>query len=89
MTSSYWAETGPLVVEILSPGPPGSSGSRWFSGSEAPTVALGEKGDYYLRASGDVYGPKGSEGWGDVQFSLTPDPSLIFSYSAAMAIILG
>jgi hypothetical protein len=50
---------------------------------------VGTVGDYYLRANGDVYGPKGSEGWGDVQFSLTPDPSLIFSYSAAMAIILG
>jgi hypothetical protein len=89
MTSSYWAEVGPLVIEILSPGPPGASGSQWFSGSAVPAADLGAVGDYYLRANGDVYGPKASGGWGAVQFSLTPDPSLIFSYSAAMAIILG
>jgi len=81
--------TCPSVVRIAVPGPPGAIGSRWLNGSNVPGLEVGTVGDYYLRANGDVYGPKGSEGWGDVQFSLTPDPSLIFSYSAAMAIILG
>jgi hypothetical protein len=81
--------TCPSVVAITVPGPRGEIGSRWFSGSAVPAADLGAVGDYYLRVNGDVYGPKASGGWGTVQFSLTPDPSLIFSYSAAMAIILG
>jgi hypothetical protein len=63
--------SGPVVVEVVTPGPPGPIGSRWFTGSAVPGSGLGTVGDFYLRANGDVYGPKTSGGWGSVQFTQT------------------
>lgn len=63
--------SGPVVVEVVTPGPPGAIGSRWFTGSGVPAADLGAVGDFYLRSNGDVYGPKASGGWGSVQFTLT------------------
>ena len=68
--------SGPVVVEVVTPGPPGAIGSRWFTGAGVPAADLGAVGDYYLRANGDVYGPKASGGWGAVQFTLTGGASL-------------
>ena len=62
--------SGPIVVDMVTPGPPGAIGSRWFTGASVPAADLGAVGDYYLRVNGDVYGPKAS-GWGAVQFTLT------------------
>ena len=62
--------SGPIVVDVVTPGPPGAIGSRWFTGASVPAADLGAVGDFYLRANGDVYGPKAS-GWGAVQFTLT------------------
>jgi hypothetical protein len=62
--------SGPIVVDVVTPGPPGAIGSRWFTGASVPAADLGAVGDYYLRVNGDVYGPKAS-GWGAVQFTLT------------------
>jgi hypothetical protein len=63
--------SGPVVVEVVTPGPPGAIGSRWFTGSAVPGPGVGAVGDFYLRENGDVYGPKTSGGWGSVQFTLT------------------
>ena len=62
--------SGPIVVDVVTPGPPGAIGSRWFTGASVPAADLGAVGDYYLRVNGDVYGPKAS-GWGAVQYTLT------------------
>ena len=62
---------GPVVVEVVTPGPPGPIGSRWLIGESVPGNGIGVNGDNYLRSNGDVYGPKTSAGWGNVQFTLT------------------
>ncbi|MFU1858089.1 hypothetical protein ACK8HY_13815 [Sphingobacterium sp. NGMCC 1.201703] len=44
----------------------GLNGSTIFSGKSAPTSAIGVIGDFYLNlSSGDLYGPKTKEGWGN------------------------
>jgi hypothetical protein len=63
--------SGPVVVEVITPGPPGPIGSRWITGSDVPGSGVGAVGDFYLRENGDVYGPKASGGWGSIQFTLT------------------
>ena len=69
-----YAATGPVVAEVVTPGPPGPVGSRWLVGSAVPTSGVGAVGDYYLRGNGDVYGPKATGGWGSVQFALSGPP---------------
>lgn len=66
-----YAATGPVVVEVVTPGPQGPIGSKWITGSGAPSSSTGAVGDFYLRENGDVYGPKASGGWGSVEFTLT------------------
>lgn len=66
--------SGPVAFDVVTPGPPGPPGpigSRWITGSGAPSPSTGAAGDFYLRENGDVYGPKTSGGWGSVQFTLT------------------
>lgn len=62
----------PKAVVVVTPGPQGPIGSRWLGGATAPAASLGVIGDWYLRANGDVYGPKGASGWGSVVFALQP-----------------
>jgi hypothetical protein len=62
--------SGPVVVDVVTPGPQGPIGSRWLTGTAVPASSLGLAGDFYLRSNGDVYGPKTSN-WGSVQFTLT------------------
>jgi len=80
--------SGPVVVEVVTPGPPGATGSRWITGSGVPGSGIGQIGDLYLRANGDVYGPKASGGWGSVQFTLTT-AGINLGAAVAMAIIFG
>lgn len=47
-------------------GPAGKDGSVMYAGEEAPTVNIGENGDYYLNQNtGELYGPKDNDGWGN------------------------
>lgn len=47
-------------------GPAGDGSSDMYAGEEAPTVDVGENGDYYLNQNtGELYGPKDSDGWGN------------------------
>jgi hypothetical protein len=66
-----YAATGPVVVEVVTPGPQGPIGSKWITGSGVPGSGVGAVGDFYLRENGDIYGAKTSGGWGSVQFTLT------------------
>jgi hypothetical protein len=46
-------------------GPAGDDGSVIYSGNGAPSTNIGQNGDYYLdRSTGNLYGPKTSNGWG-------------------------
>ena len=46
-------------------GPAGVPGSQIYSGTGTPATTIGKTGDYYLdKASGNLYGPKTSAGWG-------------------------
>lgn len=71
-----WIDLLPLS-EITGPegasgadGNDGADGSMWYSGEAAPSDILGNHGDYYLRSTGDVYGPKAAGIWGSPVFSL-------------------
>lgn len=63
-------ETGPEGPEgprgIEGPqGIPGKDGNLIHHGDQAPTVSLGEVGDYFIdKANGNLYGPKTESGWG-------------------------
>jgi hypothetical protein len=47
-------------------GPAGEDGSTIHAGDGTPDNELGEIGDYYLDLqSGDLFGPKSEDGWGD------------------------
>lgn len=47
-------------------GPAGENGSVMYAGEEAPVLNIGENGDYYLNQNtGELYGPKDSNGWGN------------------------
>lgn len=49
-----------------SQGAPGENGSKIYSGSTVPSTSLGELGDYYFNnVTGDFYGPKTTQGWGN------------------------
>lgn len=60
----------PKAVVVTTPGPVGPIGSRWLGGTAAPAANLGVVGDWYLRSTGAVYGPKTEAGWGSVVFTL-------------------
>lgn len=46
-------------------GPAGEDGSVIHADAGTPAAELGENGDYYLnRDTGELYGPKGDDGWG-------------------------
>ncbi|PAU95650.1 hypothetical protein CK503_00880 [Aliifodinibius salipaludis] len=52
-------EAGPI-------GPAGEDGSVMYAGPDAPTEDIGNEGDYYLNSNtGEYYGPKDSNGWGN------------------------
>lgn len=52
-------EVGPI-------GPAGDDGSIIYAGPSAPTDAIGKEDDYYLNTdTGEFYGPKSDDGWGD------------------------
>jgi hypothetical protein len=47
-------------------GPAGSDGNLMHAGEGSPESDLGEEGDFYLDlATGNLYGPKDSQGWGE------------------------
>ncbi len=47
-------------------GPPGNRGKSFYSGHGVPSEDLGNAGDHYVdRDTPNLYGPKGSESWGD------------------------
>ena len=47
-------------------GPAGEDGSMMYSGQGAPDSDIGDNGDYYLDTdTGELYGPKDDEGWGN------------------------
>lgn len=47
-------------------GPAGEDGSVMWAGAGEPTADIGAMGDYYLNSStGEFYGPKNEDGWGD------------------------
>jgi len=47
-------------------GPAGEDGSMMYSGQGAPTSDIGNEGDYYINTStGELYGPKDADGWGN------------------------
>lgn len=47
-------------------GPAGEDGSKIYAGNGPPGEDIGSIGDYYLdQNTGELYGPKDSEGWGD------------------------
>ena len=47
-------------------GPAGEDGSVMYAGPDAPTSDIGQEGDYYLNTTtGEYYGPKDSNGWGN------------------------
>lgn len=48
----------------------GAAGSKWLVGSGVPAAGVGVNGDFYLRDTGDVYGPKAAGAWGAVVASL-------------------
>lgn len=60
----------PKAVVVTTPGPVGPIGSRWLGGTAAPAANLGVVGDWYIRSTGAVYGPKTEAGWGSVVFTL-------------------
>ncbi|MCW9713436.1 collagen-like protein [Aliifodinibius salicampi] len=47
-------------------GPAGEDGSVMYSGQGGPSADIGDNGDYYLNQNtGELYGPKDSDGWGN------------------------
>lgn len=47
-------------------GPAGEDGSMIYAGEGVPSNDVGDEGDYYLdNSTGEFYGPKDTEGWGD------------------------
>jgi hypothetical protein len=79
-------EGGVQVVRVLEPG------SVWLIGTGAPGASLGKVGDLYLDdASGDVYGPKTTSGWGASSFTLTPGEfdKIKFNLAAAVEVAQG
>ncbi|GAA5522382.1 hypothetical protein LQ318_11595 [Aliifodinibius salicampi] len=47
-------------------GPAGDDGSEMYSDKGAPDENIGDIGDYYLNSNtGELYGPKDSDGWGN------------------------
>ncbi|WP_440999083.1 hypothetical protein [Fodinibius sp. SL11] len=47
-------------------GPAGDDGSMMYSGQGVPDASTGETGDYYLDTdTGELYGPKDDNGWGN------------------------
>lgn len=47
-------------------GPAGNDGSMMYSGQGAPDTNIGKTGDYYLNTgTGEMYGPKDENGWGN------------------------
>ncbi|NGP89187.1 hypothetical protein [Fodinibius halophilus] len=55
-------------------GPSGEDGSVIYADQGAPTVDIGKNGDYYLdQNTGELYGPKDSNGWGSPGIVLMGD----------------
>ncbi|MBN2733085.1 MAG: hypothetical protein JXR26_11705 [Balneolaceae bacterium] len=47
-------------------GPAGEDGSMMYAGAGEPAADIGTVGDYYLNSTtGEFYGPKSDDGWGD------------------------
>lgn len=47
-------------------GPAGEDGSTMYAGEGEPAVETGVEGDFYInKLTGDLYGPKEAEGWGE------------------------
>ena len=47
-------------------GPAGEDGSQMYAGTDTPAADIGQEGDYYLNTTtGEYYGPKDSNGWGN------------------------
>ncbi|WP_020402148.1 hypothetical protein [Gracilimonas tropica] len=58
-------EQGPQG-EVGPVGPAGEDGSVMYAGPGAPTADIGKEGDYYLNTNtGEYYGPKDEDGWGN------------------------
>ncbi len=75
-------------------GPAGEDGSVMYAGPDAPTSDIGQEGDYYLNTStGEYYGPKDSNGWGNPIIVLMgedgEDGSQIYSGNGAPDASLG
>lgn len=51
-------------------GSDGAAGSKWWFGTTVPAAGTGANGDFYLRDTGDVYGPKAAGAWGSVVASM-------------------
>lgn len=83
-------EVGPI-------GPAGEDGSVMWAGPSAPTESIGSEGDYYLNSiTGEFYGPKDADGWGNPIIVLMgedgedgADGSQIFSSTLPPAETLG
>jgi len=71
-------------------GPAGQDGNALLAGETEPEQKMGDVGDYYLdKRTGNFYGPKTAEGWGDpVTFSSTRG-SVILSGADAPAATTG
>lgn len=66
-----------ITIQTAGPqGPPGPQGpagvgANWLQDSGVPGSGVGTVGDFYLNTdNGDIYGPKGSGGWGSVIFNI-------------------
>ena len=75
-------------------GPAGEDGSMMYSGQGAPDASTGEIGDYYLDTdTGELYGPKDDNGWGNPIIVLKgedgEDGSQIYAGSGAPDLSLG
>ncbi|MDZ7682283.1 MAG: hypothetical protein U5J63_11380 [Fodinibius sp.] len=64
-TSSGWGTPISLRGSQGPAGPAGEDGSVMYSGQGAPGSDIGSEGDYYLNTNtGEMYGPKDGNGWG-------------------------
>jgi hypothetical protein len=85
-TAGSAGATGPV-------GPAGANGTVIYSGDTVPSTSFGNAGDFYLDlATGILYGPKSSSGWGS-GISITGAPgasgSQIYSGSGTPSATLG
>jgi hypothetical protein len=65
-TEDGWGSAINLQGPMGPVGPAGEDGATIHAGEGAPDEELGVVGDYYLDLlSGDLYGPKTEDGWGD------------------------